>query len=187
MTASKGVNTRQYLVVLTVIAAGSAVAWWATSSTWAIAQESLLGEAEGSLAQAVAQTSLRASAVVPAAAAMPVVGFAGLAGVIGSRGVVRRVVGVLVMLAGAVLVWSGLQTAASLSVGDVVSAGEVVSVSLAYPILAAAAGFVLVGAGVLVVMFAQRWPHLGAKYERTSDRPRDAWEAMDRGLDPTQD
>lgn len=187
MTASNGVNTRQYVVVLAVIAAGSAVALWATSSTWAIAQESLLGESEGSLAQAVAQNRLGASAFAPAAAAMPIVGFAGLAGIIGSRGVIRRVVGILVMLAGAVLVWSGLQTASSLRVGDVVPAGEVVGASLVYPIVAAAAGFALVAAGALVVMFTHRWPHLGAKYERTSDRPRDAWEAMDRGLDPTQD
>lgn len=187
MTASQSVNTRQYVVVLTVIAVASAVAWWATSQAWALAQESLLGEAEGSLAQAVAQRRVGATTLAPAAAAMPIVGFAGLAGVIGSRGVIRRVIGMLVVLAGAVLVWSGLHSAVTLRVDDLVSSGEVVGVSLVYPIVAACAGAAMAAAGVVVVMFAHRWPHLGARYERTSDRPRNAWEAMDRGLDPTQD
>lgn len=187
MTASNGSSTRHYVMVLAVIAAGSAVGWWATSSAWAIAQESLLGGSEGSLAQAIAQTPIMASALVPVATTMPIVGFAGLAGVIGSRGVLRRIVGIFIVLAGALLAWSGLQTATSLRVGDVVSAGEVVAVSLVYPILTACAGVAMASAGVLVVVFARRWPHLGTKYERTSDRPRDAWEAMDRGLDPTQD
>jgi hypothetical protein len=187
VTASTGVKTRQYVVVLTIIAVTSAVAWWATAQSWALAQESLLGEAEGSLAQAVARRRLEATTLAPAAAAMVIVGFAGLAGVIGSRGVIRRVIGMLIVLAGAVLVWSGLHAAVSLRVGDVVASGEVVAVSLVYPIVMACAGAAMAAAGVGVVMFAHRWPYLGAKYERTSDRPRDAWEAMDRGLDPTQD
>jgi len=31
------------------------------------------------------------------------------------------------------------------------------------------------------------WPGLGRSYERSSKAPRDAWEALDRGIDPTLD
>jgi hypothetical protein len=118
---------------------------------------------------------------------MPIVGFAGLAGVIGSRGLVRRIVGILIALAGGVLVWAGIQAAISLRVGLLVPAGEIESVAPALPLVAAFAGVVLLAAGVTVLLRGNRWPALGANYERTSDRPRDAWEALDRGVDPTDD
>jgi hypothetical protein len=187
MSPDHGSNTREYVVVLSAITAGSALAWWATSGTWAVAQEALLGEVQGSLAQAVSQRTLSASALAPAAAAMPIVGFAGLAGVIGSRGVVRRIVGMLVAVAGGVLVWSGIQASISLRVGLLVSAGEIESVVPVLPLVTAFAGGVLLAAGVAVLLRGNAWPALGANYERSSDRPRDAWEALDRGVDPTDD
>jgi hypothetical protein len=180
-------NTRQYVVVLMAIVAGSALAWWAASGPWVVVEESLLGDAQGSLAQAVSQQTLGASALAPAAAAMPIVGFAGVAGIIGSRGIIRRLVGLLVVLAGLVLASSGAQAALSLQVGDVVSVGEIVSVGVVYPLTAAVAGLVLTAGGVAVVFRGHLWPHLGANYERSTNRPRDAWEAMDQGVDPTTD
>lgn len=179
--------TRQYVVVLMTIVAGSALAWWAVSGAWIVVEESLLGDAQGSLAQAVSQQTLGASALAPAAAAMPIVGFAGVAGIIGSRGIIRRLVGLLVVLAGLVLAWSGAQAALSLQVGEVVSDGEIVSVGLAFPIAAAVAGLALIAGGAAVVLRGHLWPHLGANYERSTNRPRDAWEAMDHGVDPTAD
>lgn len=180
-------SARQYAVVLAMIVAGSALAWWAASGAWAVVEQSLLGETQGSLAQAVSQQTLGASALAPAAAAMPIVGFAGVAGIIGSRGIVRRLVGILVVFAGVVLVWSGVQAAVSLRVGDVVSTGQIVSVGSVFPITAALAGLMLAAGGTAVVVRGHRWPYLGANYERSSDRPRDAWEAMDQGVDPTAD
>lgn len=182
-------KTREYLVVLGVIAAGAALAWWATSQTWAIAETALLGETGGSFDQAVSQQALSASALAPAAAAMPIVGFAALAGVLGSRGLVRRVVGALLVLAGSVLVWAGSASAASLEVGATAPSGDGVIVAIApgFPITAAGAGLVLVVSGVAAIVRASYWPSLGASYERSTDRPRDAWEALDHGIDPTDD
>ena len=71
--------------------------------------------------------------------------------------------------------------------GEVVSAGEIVSVGLAFPIAAAVAGLALIAGGAAVVLRGHLWPHLGANYERSTNRPRDAWEAMDHGVDPTAD
>lgn len=180
-------STRQYVVVLMVIVAGSALAWWAASGAWVVVEQSLLGDVQGSLAQAVSQQSLGASALAPAAAAMPILGFAGVAGVVGSRGIVRRSVGILIVLAGIVLLWSGVQAALSLQVDDVVPAGQIVSVGRVFPLTMAVAGLVLAAGGVAVVLRGQRWPHLGANYERSTNRPRDAWEALDHGVDPTVD
>ena len=187
MSARTRSSTRQYVVVLIVIVAGSALAWWAASGPWVVVEESLLGDVQGSLAQAVSQQSLGASALAPAAAAMPIVGFAGVAGVIGSRGIVRRLVGMLIVLAGIVLIWSGVRAALSLQVGDDVPAGQIVSVGFVFPAVVAVAGLLLAAGGAAVVLRGHRWPHLGANYERSTNRPRDAWEALDHGVDPTVD
>lgn len=180
-------STRQYVIALLMIVVSSALAWWAASGAWAVVEESLLGDAQGSLAQAVSQQTLGASALAPAAAAMPIVGLAGVAGVIGSRGIIRRLVGILIGLAGIVLMWSGARAALSLQVGDVVPAGQIVSVGLVFPLATAFAGLVLTAGGTAVLLRGNRWPHLGANYERSTNQPRDAWEAMDRGFDPTAD
>ena len=176
--------------MLGIIAIGAALAWWATSAAWAVGEQELLGDTSGQYAEAVVQQSLGAGALAPAAAAMPLVVFAGLAGVIGSRRWVRRLIGVVIFLAGGILIWSGVSTATTLDVGDPVPSpddGVIVSVAIGYPALAAAAGLIVTIAGVLVVVRGAQWPSLGANYERSTDRPRDAWEALDAGIDPTED
>ncbi len=54
----------------------------------------------------------------------------------------------------------------------------------------ALAGAVLVGlGGLLVALRARRWPQPRGRYEarppRSTGTPRDAWDALDRGEDPT--
>lgn len=180
-------NKGQYLLALLVIAGASALAWWATASTWAIAEEALLGDDSGQFASAVSQVPLSAAAIAPAAAAMPILGFAGLAGVLGSRGLVRRLVGLIIAGAGAVLVWSGLDALTSVKVQVAApGGGEIVAVAQGYIFLTVVTGGVLALAGIATTVFGASWPSLGSNYERAVDRPRDAWEAMDAGLDPTQ-
>ena len=190
MTGSTRTRSREYALVLALIAIGAALSWWATSASWAVGEQELLGDASGQYAEAVAQRSLTAAALAPAAAAMPIVVLAGLAGVIGSRRWLRRVIGGVICIAGGVLIWSGTSTAITLDVGDPVPApdvGVIVSVAIGYPVLAAVAGVVVTASGLLVVTRGARWPSLGANYERATDRPRDAWEALDAGIDPTVD
>lgn len=179
---------RQYVLVLLVIGAASALAWWATSASWAVAEEALLGDSSGQFASAVSQASLNAAAIAPAAAAMPILGFAGLAGVLGSRGWVRRIVGLVLVGAGVVLAWAGLNALISLEVqAKAPSGGELVAVSPEYPALTAIAGVALAISGAATLVFGASWPTLGSNYERANDGPRDAWEAMDAGVDPTQE
>ena len=73
MTGSTRTRSREYAMVLALIAIGAALAWWATSASWAVGEQELLGDASGQYAEAVAQLSLTAASLAPAAAAMPIV------------------------------------------------------------------------------------------------------------------
>jgi uncharacterized membrane protein (TIGR02234 family) len=119
------------------------------------------------------------------------------------RGAARLAVGVLMTLSGVALgvaggraVAGGLADAAS---GIRVGAGErVVEVATAWPLLTALAGVLGLLAGLLVVARGSGWPSMGGRFERTAvaappapaprtdeDRARLAWNALDRGEDPT--
>ena len=112
------------------------------------------------------------------------------------RGPGRVVVGLLVAAAGGVLVWSGLR----ILFGGVDTSGTgaaEVDISVAWPVLAIAAGVLGIAAGGLVVLRGRGWPGMGRRYERPGaaaspsrprtdeDRVQDAWKALDRGEDPT--
>ena len=187
-SASAGrARTREYVAALAVVAGGALVGWWASASTWMVVESSLLGSDELQAVQAVARESVSGSALNPLGAAMPIVGLAGLAGIIGSRRWPRRVIGALIALAGLALAWSSVGALAGLSIGAVgPDDGIVVSVSPGYAIVAAIAGAVLAAGGVWTSVRGALWPSLGANYERSVDRPRSAWEALDRGIDPSE-
>ena len=42
-------------------------------------------------------------------------------------------------------------------------------------------------AGLIVAIRSSSWPTFSTRYERGDRTPRDAWEALDRGVDPTVD
>ncbi|MCH1447857.1 MAG: Trp biosynthesis-associated membrane protein, partial [Candidatus Nanopelagicales bacterium] len=164
---------------------------------WVLVERSLLGDSTSSEmtdVQAVGLLAVSGGSVVSIAAAAPIIGFAGLAGVVGSRGWLRRVVGVVVAIAGIVLCVSAMRFLSSMAVGLPIPVGvgasgdqNVVTVSTVWPVVAIVAGVLLLIGGLLTTAVGHRWPTLGAGYERKSAQPRDAWEALDAGLDPTVD
>jgi uncharacterized membrane protein (TIGR02234 family) len=159
------------------------------------------------------------SEVLTGSQAAPLVGACGLlllaaaVAVIAVRGLGRAAVGLLVAVAGGVLVLSGLRGVTGRlpldagDVGDAVGLGraDVTSDPVAgWAALALVAGVLGVLAGLLVVLRGRGWPGMGRRYERTGtaarqpaaparaprpvtdeDRHQAAWKALDRGDDPT--
>ncbi|MCP4741807.1 MAG: Trp biosynthesis-associated membrane protein [Actinomycetales bacterium] len=190
-------DRRGYIVGLSSMLMGSALAWWSASATWVLVERSLLGDSTSSEmtnVQAVGLLAVSGGSVVSIAAAAPIIGFAGLAGVIGSRGWLRRSVGAVVAIAGIVLCASAVRFLSTIAVGSPVPGGvggsgdqNVVAVSTVWPVVAIVAGLLVLAGGLLTTSVGHRWSTLGAGYERKSDQPRDAWDALDAGLDPTVD
>ena len=113
----------------------------------------------------------------------------------------RVVVGMLMAVAGGVLVWSGIRALTGTlddTLGGVPAGGTAtVDVAAAWPVLAAVAGALGAVTGLLVVLRGRSWPGMGRRYERGQDAPapwsaasdedraQTAWKALDRGEDPT--
>ena len=156
---------RQYLVAMLLIAIGAVGIWWSMSQPWVDVAESVLGvdpSDDTQMGAATVVTTYTGARLLPAAAAMPVLLLAGIAGTVGSR------------------VWSR-----SIGGFDVVVDTPDTSTYPLMPVMAVC-GAVLAGLGGLVVLIrGAAWPSLGRTYERTDREPRDAWEALDRGVDPT--
>ncbi len=185
---------REYLAAVAAVAAGSLLAWWAMSQPWLTVTEALLGTGvdddssglDSTFGAAESVVEISGSSVLPAAAAMPVLLIAGIAAVIGSRGWGRRLSGVVIGFAALVIVVSAILAlfVDGLSSFAPADARAVATDSLA-PVLTVAGGVVAFVGGVLIAWRGPLWPGLGRSYERQTNKPRDAWEALDRGIDPT--
>jgi tryptophan-associated transmembrane protein len=155
---------------------GAGLALYAATRTWAV-----------EVAVRPAPLPARHTAQDGAAwlAPIAVVGLAAAGAVLATRGTARRAVGVLLLLIGAGLVAGG---------------GQGLPDSRLWPALCLAGGLAVALAGGLTAARGQTWPTMGARYERdreaTSDRPVpvaqdgsvgsiQAWDALDRGEDPT--
>jgi uncharacterized membrane protein (TIGR02234 family) len=152
---------------------------------------------------------LSGSELAPLVPAGGLVLLAAAVALVAVRGAGRVLVGLLAAVAGGALGWSGLRTL--LTDADVTAAGVVGSgtpgstltagVSAAWPVLVLVAGLLAVAAGLLTVLRGSSWPGMGRRYERSAsaaaaapvrqrtdeDRALDAWRALDRGEDPTED
>jgi uncharacterized membrane protein (TIGR02234 family) len=144
------------------------------------------------------ESTLSGGEAVPLVPAAGLVLLAAAVALLAVRGAARVAVGLLVALAGGVLVWSGIRT-----VGGGIDTADLrtveVDVTVVWPVLAAVAGALAVLVGALVVVRGRSWPAMGRRYERTGaetpvtarqqtdeDRAQDAWKALDRGEDPTE-
>ena len=141
------------------------------------------------------------SSVSPGIPALALVALAGAGGLLAARGVLRRLVGVLLAAAGAAVVvlagtdglLPGARDAALQAARDdlpLVSSSEVTATVL-WPLLALVAGALVAAAGAAALVAGARWSGLGARYDspsgRGAGRVRSDWEALDQGVDPTGD
>jgi len=171
--------------VLALLATGGG-ALWALRAAWSTAAVSAPGLPEVDLA-------VSGSDVVPGAVGLAVLVMAAAAGVIAAGPRLRRVIGVLVVVAAAVGIalaaTADQATARARAIDEAAVSGTRVAwdASIAQPLsVVAFAAALLVGA--LVAWQGPRWATMGRKYETPAAREpesSDLWKAMDDGVDPT--
>lgn len=182
-------SLREYLVVLGVLVAGSVAGIVLGGTTWATAQVT------GALG--TDQVPISGTELVPIAAAAGWLGLAAVVAIHAARGIGRMIIGGLLVVAGlAVAGWAGRYAVDMESAADAAATGDAVptlaATTPAAAIGTAAGGVLIAVAGGLTVLRGSRWPAMGRKYERAAqagaaggNSARDAWDALDRGDDPT--
>lgn len=195
MTPPERDDRRSLGVAVVLLLLGSGTAWISGSITWFSVE---VPAARGTVA-----TSVTGSQIQPAVTAVAAVLLAAVAATVALSGIARRVLGVLVALAGVAAGWTAIARVASPPTpAELVSArvglntaGQPIGTSTvsvgAGPWVAVAAGVLAVAAGVLLVVRERRMARLGARYAAPgsatapSDPDRAAWEQLDDGADPT--
>ncbi len=144
---------------------------------------------------------LTGSAHAPLVPAAGLVLLAAAVALLAVRGAGRVAVGVLMALGGVVLAVAGGRALAG-GLEDAATAGGgngLTAVAPVWPALTALAGLLGLLVGLLVVARGGGWPGMSRRYERTAATPRAApaprtdeeraqlaWNALDRGEDPTR-
>jgi uncharacterized membrane protein (TIGR02234 family) len=177
---------RTATVAALAVVVGVAVALLSASPTWL----RVTLQAGGVAGHATVKGRGAAAAAVPLA----LVAAAGLIALALVRGWVRRLLGILVLAAGAGVIASAARVLADptgIARGDthVKTAGKVASVAVqAPPYLTVIGGALVVAGAVLAILYGGGWPSPARRYERAAARaarPKDDWEALEQGDDPT--
>ncbi|MFI9009769.1 Trp biosynthesis-associated membrane protein [Actinosynnema sp. NPDC053489] len=144
-------------MVVALLLLGAVALWGASAMTWDASAHRSGGE------------------VVPALTPLALLCLAAIAAVVALSGWVRRVLGVVVLLAGLAAGFQGVDAD-----GPVTGRGLVLLGAL-----------LVVAAGALLVLRGSAMPRLGGGYQtpgaakRTADPERELWNALERGDDPT--
>jgi hypothetical protein len=177
--------------------AGAALTLGASSAHWVRTAVSDAVAAGGGVVAAPLKVSLGGGDVAPAVGGLGLVGLAAAVALVATRGLGRLVVGVLVAAAGVgVLVYAGR---VGIDPGPLVRTSQhVVALApsgqpkvgavdvTAAPWVAFVGGLAFLAAGALAVVFGRQWPAMGGRYQTRAARPLDAWDAIERGQDPTE-
>ncbi|SCL69422.1 trp region conserved hypothetical membrane protein [Micromonospora citrea] len=174
-----------YAVLLCV--AGAGLALWASTRTWAV-------ELTARPTPLPPVRDVRTGTdLLPWLPALALVGLAGGGAVLATRGRARRLLGGLL---------AGLGAAVTAGGGYGLFAAFDGEVSRQWPALCLVGGLLATAGGLLTALRSRRWPAMGARYERpardggapvardsdgrvTGRRTTEAWDALDRGEDPT--
>lgn len=198
--ATTASGRRSLAAALFLGAVGAAVVLLASGQTWAG------GTAEVGGGSVPLEADGRDVTGVPAALA--VVGLAALVAVFAVRRTGRLLVSALLALAGAGVAATAflggsdsaaLDEKARRTTGDAAASVHALT-HTAWPYVAAAAGVLILLAGLLALRYGASWPAMSGRYERAGgsrprkarpaadpDRPEELWKALDRGEDPTGD
>lgn len=142
----------------------------------------------------------------PAVIGLAVVALAGVVGILASRGIARRIIGAVLVIAGGIVCWDAATALRAISsehargvlrdaqTGVGLDAGRAVTVAVhpVWPVLAALGGLLILVAGTFTIGYGAAWTGLSGRYEHpqpAAGPQHDArlWSALDRGIDPTAD
>jgi uncharacterized membrane protein (TIGR02234 family) len=178
-------------------ALGSAVVLFAAGATWAHVRVVPAAGAAGTIAPVGVEFG--GADLAPVTASLGLVGLAGIVAVAATRRAGRVLVGVAVLAAGVgVAIAAGRvaidptpairasPTFAEVAHRDAGAAELELGLDRTFaPVAACLGGAVLALAGALVAVRGRAWPALGRRYQTRPAAPADAWDAVERGHDPT--
>jgi len=168
---------RPLWTVVLALLCGSAALWGSSRATWAAEVRSHPGTGTST------EVWRTGAETVPMLVPLAVLALAGVAGSVAVGGWPRRLVGVVVALAGIGALGLGFFTNVAVAL-DFFPWGRV---------LAVLGGALLVLAGALTCALSDRLPRLGARYRspdaavRSGDSDEEMWLALSEGQDPTTD
>ncbi|MEU8959870.1 TIGR02234 family membrane protein [Streptomyces sp. NPDC048518] len=192
-------SRRSIAAALLLGALGAALALLASRQDWAHGTASVAG---GDL-----PLTATGGDVTGVPAALAIVGLAALVAVFAVRRTGRILVSLLLTLSGGGIVAAALLGARDSSALDekaATAAGDAAATihglsHTGWPYAAAAAGAMLLLAGLLALTYGRSWPAMSGRYERDGtpsprkarravdpERPEELWKALDRGEDPTR-
>jgi len=137
--------------------------------------------------------------------AFALVALAGVVAVLATRGIVRRVVGGVLALAGVLLVWRAVLAADAVGDArartlladhrrsvDLTGLHPAVTTHAVWPVLTVVAGLLVVAGGGLIAWRGAQWQAMSRRYDAPDPEQESArtattmWTALDRGHDPTE-
>lgn len=185
---------RERTLMLTAGAAGAGIVLLAAEQAWARASFTPPSPLPA------ASVTMTGHELAPAAAALGLAALACLAAVLATGGVARRLCGALLTALGALAAADAVASvgrghlAAIAATHSLASAGPPLVALTPFPWWAAAAvgGLLLAAAGTLTAWRGTRWPGMSSRYDRpggptpvAGEGQGTAWDALDRGADPT--
>jgi uncharacterized membrane protein (TIGR02234 family) len=180
-------SRRSHVAAIVACLAGAGLSLYAVTRTWSLTVEHRTGLSDLSTARTGAGEQ-------PWLVGLAVVALAGTGALLATRGVARRVLGGLLMLAGAGIAAGAVLARAGLD------AGEAGAGAAFWPVAGVLGGAAIAVGGFLAARHGHRWAAMSSRYERTPSaavpvrresselEPADnraAWDALDRGDDPT--
>lgn len=181
-----GNHRRSHVAAILGCLAGAGLALYAVTRTWSSSVEHRAGLSNLTTTHTGADEQ-------PWLVGLAVVALAGAGALLATKGVARRILGGVLLLAGAGIVAGAVLARAGLDVGDAGAAAAF------WPVACVIGGVGVAVGGFLAARHGHLWSAMSSRYERTpapaavrresSDlEPADnraAWDALDRGDDPT--
>ena len=182
-------RARAYAATLVLLLFGAVALLLSATRPWVEAA------ANGTVGLPAVDVSITGGEALPVLTGAGLLLLAGIAGVLATGGVLRVIVGVVLLVTSAVALEAAISFGRRGSTAAEETARAILQTSgtgTGWWLLAAGGAAAGVLAGTLTVALGKRWPTLGSRYQRRDARasgaattPAQMWDAMDRGEDPT--